>query len=78
MGLGVRASGFLDQIKGAPDVDLGGVNVPNRDPKGITATDTSVGEIDLAGRVHLFQKPRVVLVQSTPGQPGRAMPEHHG
>jgi hypothetical protein len=46
---------------------LGGVNVPNRDAEGVTAADSGVGKVDLAGAVHLLQKPLVVLVQSIPG-----------
>jgi hypothetical protein len=43
MGLGMHTSGFLDQIKGAPDMDLGGVNVPNGEAEGIIPTDPRVG-----------------------------------
>ncbi len=35
----VRGTGFPDEFKGAPDVGFSGVNVPDRDAKGITATD---------------------------------------
>src|SRR2546423_3285663 len=77
IGLWMRAACFLHQLKGAPDVDFGGVDIPDGDPKGIPATDTRVREVNLARCVHPFQDSRVVLVEFFRRHAGRTVAEYH-